>query len=184
MNYPKRWLRAAVLCSAAVLTLATPALAQRGNQERDIPPTRSNPQFLAAFREATAEASRSTVRILCDDKEASLGTIIGPDGWILTKYSLLSGKVACRLKDGITLEARIVGVHEPFDLAMLKVQATNLPSVQLVESKVAPVGHWLVSVGTGADPVAVGVMSVATRTPPPVVNRAGAGPDTSRSATA
>jgi serine protease Do len=178
MIHLNKTLRIAVL-TTAFLALAGPAYAQRrggGPPERDIPPPRNNSQFLFAFWEATADASRSTVRILCDDKEAALGTIIGPDGWILTKYSLLSGKVACRLKDGKTLEARIVGIHEPYDLAMLKVEASDLPPAKFVDSKVAPVGSWVVSVGTGADPVAVGVMSVAARTPPPLPNRGGGPP--------
>jgi serine protease Do len=164
---------AAGLCAAAGLILAvvTPAVAQRGEQYRDVSPPRANPQFLSAFREATAEASRSTVRVLCDEKEAALGTIVRPDGWVLTKYSLLSGNISCKLKNGKTLAARLVGVHESFDLAMLKVEATNLAPATLTPSSVAPVGSWLVSVGPGEDPVAVGVMSVAMRNPPPVVNR-------------
>src|SRR5262249_17677568 len=56
-------------------------------------------------------------------------------------------------------------------VALLKVEATGLKAVTFVDSKVAPVGSWVVSVGTGEDPVAVGVMSVAARTPPPVMNR-------------
>jgi serine protease Do len=170
MTHLKRLLTAVVLGSAAFLILAPAASAQRGNRPGEVPP-RLNPQFLAAFREVTTEASKCTVRVLCDDKEAALGTIVGPDGWILTKYSLLSGKVSCKLKDGRTLAAKIVGIHEAFDLAMLKVEATDLPAARLTESKVAPVGNWVVSVGTGADPVAVGVMSVASRNPPPVVLR-------------
>lgn len=162
--------------AALVLAPLNPAAAQRGGgggQQRDIPPPRVNPQFLATFRSATADASRSTVRILCDDKEAALGTIVGPDGWILTKHSLCTGKVCCKLKDGATLEAKIVGIHEAFDLAMLKIEASGLHAVTFTESKVAPVGNWIVSVGTDTDPVAVGVMSVATRTPPVVANRGG-----------
>ncbi len=175
MIHLKKTLRAAVLGSAAVLVLAASALGQRGSQQREIPPPRTNPQFLAAFRAATAEASQSTVRVLCDDKDAALGTIVGPDGWILTKHSQLSGRVSCMLKDGRTLEAKLFGVHEAFDLAMLKVEATDLPAVKFTESKAAAVGSWLVSVGLGENPVAVGVMSVATRTPPPTPNRGGRG---------
>src|SRR5437762_640433 len=112
-----RWkylLRAAALCAAAVVTLApaTPAYAQRRGGQPEIPPPRLDPHFLAAFRAATTEASKGTVRVLCDDKEAALGTIVGPDGWILTKYSLLTGKVCCKLKNGVTLEAKITGIHE------------------------------------------------------------------------
>jgi S1-C subfamily serine protease len=130
----KRW--AALLCAAVVLVLAAPAFGQRGG--RDIAAPRANPQFLSAFRKVTTEASKCTVRILCDDKEAALGTVVGPDGWIVTKYSQLSGKVSCRMRDGKTLEAKIVGAHEAFDLAMLKVEAKNLAAVKFTDSIVAP----------------------------------------------
>jgi serine protease Do len=164
----KRWLGAAVLCAAATWTLVpVPVLAQGGGKYKDVAPPRANPQFLAAFRKAAADVSKCTVRVLCDDQEAALGAVVGPDGWILTKYSLLSGKVACRLKDGTTLPAKVVGIHKPSDLAMLKVEAADLPVVTFTPSTAAPVGNWLVSVGPGDDPVAVGVMSVAIRTPPP-----------------
>jgi S1-C subfamily serine protease len=173
MSRLTRGFRGALLYTLSILLLpsAAPVLAQRGSRERDIPPPRANSRFLIAFRPATAEAAKCTVCILCDDKEAALGTIVGPDGWILTKHSLLSGKVACTLKSGATLPARIVGIHEPFDLAMLKVEANDLLAAKFTESQVAPVGNWLVSPGPGDDPVAVGVMSVATRTPSPGSNR-------------
>ena len=159
----KKLIRAAVLGSAVLLTLASPALAQF---RADTPP-RTNSQFLYAFRDATAEATKSTVRVLCDGKEAALGTVVGEDGWILTKNSELKGKVTCKLPDGKELEAKVVGIHDKFDVAMLKVDAKGLTPVKFVESKTAPVGNWLASAGTGDDPAAVGVMSVAARSPSP-----------------
>jgi serine protease Do len=157
----KKLIRAAVLGPAVLLSLASPAPAQF---RADKPP-RENSQFLYAFRDATAEATKSTVRVLCDGKEAALGTVVGEDGWILTKNSELKGKLTCKLPDGKELEAKLVGVHDKFDLAMLKVDAKGLTPVKFVESKTAPVGNWLASVGTGDDPAAVGVMSVAARSP-------------------
>jgi serine protease Do len=175
MSHWKGTLRAAVLCAAAVLAPAA-ALGQRGGQYRDVAPPRADPQFLAAFRRATTAAARGTVRVLCDGKEAALGTVVGPDGWVLTKYSLLSGQVSCKLADGRALAARVVGAHERFDLAMLKVEAAGLPAVAFAPSRVAPVGSWLVSVGPGGAPVAVGVMSVAARSPAPTPRRGGGRP--------
>ena len=60
-------------------------------------------------------------------------------------------------------EAKIVGVDVPFDLAMLKIDAKNLPTIQWENSKEAKVGRWVASVGPGEDPVAIGVISVAAR---------------------
>src|ERR1019366_1306268 len=54
-----------------------------------------------------------------------------------------------------------VGFDVPFDLAMLKVDATNLTPVVWSDSKVSRIGHWVASPGTGKDPVAIGVLSVA-----------------------
>jgi S1-C subfamily serine protease len=174
MIHSKKIAQIGVLASAAFLLFVAPAMAQRGGGgggRNNEPPTRANAQFLKAFHDSTVEASQSTVRVLCDDKEVALGTIVGPEGWILTKFSLLSGKTVCKLKSGMKLDAKVVGVHDAFDLALLKVEATDLHPVTFADSKIAPVGSWLVSVGMGEEPVAVGVMSVAARTPPPAPNR-------------
>ena len=43
---------------------------------------RTNPKFVGTFREVVAKPSLSTVRILCDGKDAALGMVVGADGWI------------------------------------------------------------------------------------------------------
>lgn len=125
--------------------------------------TRTNPKFLQAFREVVAGPADSTVRVLCDGKDTALGMIVGADGWILTKANDLQGKVACKLKDGRQFDAEVVGVHKVHDLAMLKIAATDLKAVEFKESKKVGVGDWVACAGTGSDPVAIGVVSVATR---------------------
>src|SRR5262245_15950743 len=140
---------------------------------------RGSPKVLAAFRQVVARPSDSTVRVKCDGKDAALGTVVRADGWILTKATELKGKVTCQLKDGRLLDAKIVGVEDKHDLALLKVEATGLTPITWRESKSAVVGSWLATPGLGADPVAVGVVSVATRKPAmrdmPPVARATAG---------
>src|SRR5437868_11887239 len=82
-----------LVCLSAGLILfgASQALAQTT--------LRSDPSVLAAFRSVVARPSQSTARILCDGKEAALGTIVAADGWIVTKASLLKGKIVVKLKD-------------------------------------------------------------------------------------
>jgi serine protease Do len=118
---------------------------------------------LNAFRAVVAKPGQSTVRLQCDGKDVALGTVVGPDGWVLTKASELKGPALCRLADGRQLEARVVGVHEPYDLALLKIDATGLVPVEWRDSKAAAVGHWVAAPGPDAAPVAVGVVSVAAR---------------------
>ncbi len=115
-----------------------------------------------AFGPLVADAASCTAQVLCDGQETILGTIVGPDGWVLTKASELHGRIECRLGDGRELPARIVGLHEQYDLAMLKIEATGLP--RIAWNRCPPkVGQWLASSGTGGTPLAVGVLSVPRR---------------------
>lgn len=124
---------------------------------------RSNPKFIAAFREVVTPHSASVVRVQCDDKDTCLGTIVGRDGWILTKAHDLKGKIACKLPDGQVREARIVGVHEPHDLAMLRVTGELRNVAKFADSSSALAGSWIACVGDTNSPAAVGVVSVPTR---------------------
>src|SRR5690349_1261066 len=133
---PRRLGRGPALVAAVCLALSLPAtaLAQRGDEL-----TRNSPKVLAAFRDVIARARQSTVKVLCDDKETVLGTVVGADGYVLTKNSELKGRTTCKLADGRELEARVVGVQEAFDLALLKIDAKGLTPVEWAQSKDAPV---------------------------------------------
>ena len=90
------------------------------------------------FRDVVAGPGQSTVRVLAAGKEAALGVVVSADGWILSKHSELKGKkITCKLPDGEELEAELVGFDVPNDLAMLKVDATDLKPVEWSDSKVS-----------------------------------------------
>lgn len=146
---------------AFLALLLAPAFAF--GQGKDSTFIRNNPRFLGAFREVVNRPSESTVRILCDGKDTALGMVIEEDGWILTKFNDLRGKITVKLKDGRTFDAKLTGVHKQHDLAMLKIDVTSLTPVELHESKAATAGDWIACVGLGEDPVAFGVVSVGTR---------------------
>src|SRR4051794_19983864 len=61
---------------------------------------RTNPKFVESFRDVVSKPSASTVRILCDGKDAALGMVVGADGWILTKANDLRGNVTVKLRSG------------------------------------------------------------------------------------
>jgi serine protease Do len=159
---PYAWLAAA--CAALALTMC-PARAQEKEKGRDVP-AKSDAKYLAAFRDVTAGPSASVARVLCEGKEAALGTVVGADGWVLTKASELSGKIECKFKDGRKLDAKLMGVQEQYDLALLKVEAKDLKPIVWADSKEAAPGDWVASPGLGEEPAAAGVVSVATRTLP------------------
>lgn len=154
------------LLPLTVICLAIAAFPSAPAQERinrDSKLQKSSPEVLHAFCAAVAKPSQSTVRVQCDGKDVALGTIVGPDGWILTKASEVKGRPVCRLQDGRRLEARVVGAHEPYDLALLKIDAAALPAVEWGDNKSAVVGAWVAAPSLEDVPVAVGVVSVAAR---------------------
>lgn len=149
------------LLAAGVVLYSSPAVyAQRGRRDGSI---KSSPRFLAAFREVVARPSRSTVRVRCDDKVAAFGAVVAADGWILTKASQLKDEIACEIFDGREFPARVVGISEPYDLAMLKIDVKGLKPVEWRDSTKDAVGSWVATTGINRDPVAVGVLSVAAR---------------------
>ena len=144
---------------AILIAAPLPAQAQ-GNTAQYL---RSNPQFVQSFRDLVQPFASSIVRIQCDGKDTCLGTVVGAEGWILVKAHDLVGKITCKLSDGRELEAKIVGVHELHDLAMLKIAAKDLRAIQFSHSKNTKAASWVASVGTGLDAAAVGIISVPTR---------------------
>src|SRR5439155_25048246 len=118
-----------LILSVLILVLSlSPASAQRPSRE-DRDNLKNNTKVLAAFKASVAGPSNSTVRVRCDDKDAALGAVVDPAGYILTKASELHGKIICRFKDGKDLDAKVVGVEEKHDLALLKVEASGLVPV-------------------------------------------------------
>ncbi|MGH7172880.1 MAG: S1C family serine protease [Gemmataceae bacterium] len=156
-----RWMVCLALVAASVVLCGSPpAYAQRGRRNGSI---KSSSRFLAVFRDVVAVPSRSTVRVWYDTKPVAFGAVVGADGWIITKASQLQDKIVCELFDGREFPARLVGVSEPYDLAMLKIDVKGLKPVVWRDSKDDAVGSWVATTGINNDPVAVGVLSVAAR---------------------
>ncbi|HYV38843.1 MAG TPA: trypsin-like peptidase domain-containing protein [Gemmataceae bacterium] len=134
-----------------------------GGGGKALPTFKNDATFKAAFREPIAKTVKSTVRIKCDGTDTALGVVLTSDGYILTKASDLYGKIVVKIPTGEELEAKWVGYHDAHDLAVLKIKAVNLVPIEFTDSSVTPVGYFVASPGTGVDPVAVGVLSVAAR---------------------
>jgi serine protease Do len=105
----------------------------------------------------------STVRVVSDGKSAALGTVVASDGYIVTKASLLKGDVLCRLGDERELAAKVIGTHKEYDLALLKVEATDLKPVRWRAGDPPAPGSWVAAVGQAKQPLSVGVMAVEPR---------------------
>ncbi len=118
----------------------------------------------AAFRVAVAAVKESTVLILRDDERIALGAVVDADGLLVSKASELgSGVLECEFESGMRLPAEVVWADPESDLAFLKVPATGLKPIVWRDDSNLPVGSWLVTPGPADDPIAIGVVSVATR---------------------
>ncbi|MCH8829766.1 MAG: PDZ domain-containing protein, partial [Planctomycetes bacterium] len=116
-----------------------------------------------AFRKVVAKANRSTVAIYSRGKQIALGTIVGSNGLILTKASELKGRIKCKLHNGRTYNAVIVGIQDEYDLALLRIKARSLQAIQWRKKSDPLIGSWLITPGLDAAPVSVGVLSVGRR---------------------
>ncbi|HEV3409606.1 MAG TPA: trypsin-like peptidase domain-containing protein [Chthoniobacterales bacterium] len=77
------------------------------------------------------------------------GFIVRPDGHIFTNHHVLEGaeSIEVKLKDGREFPARLVGTDEKTDVAVIKIDANNLPAVQLGNSDDVRVGQFAFAIG-------------------------------------
>lgn len=123
---------------------------------------KNNDAIRDVFKAAMQQARKSTAAIVSDGDLVSLGAIVDPEGLIVAKASELKGDLVCRLSDGKVYPARIVATDLGSDVAMLKVDASDLPAVEWAD-QVPEVGTWLATAGLEERPLALGVVSVAPR---------------------
>ena len=83
------------------------------------------------------------------------GVIISTDGYILTNHHVVDGaeQIKVDLNDNRTLDAKVVGSDQPSDLAVLKVDAANLPVLALGDSDKVRVGDVVLAIG---NPLGIG----------------------------
>lgn len=108
-----------------------------------------------------------------DEPRQSLGSgfIFDEDGFIMTNAHVVKGadEILVRLNDRRELEAELVGADEKTDVAVLKVDAENLPTLELGDSSNLQVGQWVAAIGSpfGFDhSVTSGIISAINRTLP------------------
>ncbi len=99
------------------------------------------------------------------------GFIVSKDGYILTNNHVISeaDQIFVRLNDRRELEAKLIGSDPSSDLALLKVEADNLPKLEMGDSEKLKVGEWVVAIGSpfGFDySVTAGIVSAKGRSLP------------------
>jgi serine protease Do len=85
-------------------------------------------------------------------KSQSLGSgfIISNDGYILTNAHVINGadEVLVKLSDKREFKAKIIGADKRTDVALLKIEATNLPKATIGDPAALKVGEWVAAIGS------------------------------------
>ncbi|NMF89335.1 Do family serine endopeptidase [Aromatoleum petrolei] len=110
-------------------------------------------------------------RIDPDNKSLGSGFIVSADGYILTNAHVVEGaeEIIVRLVDKREFRARVVGADARSDVALIKIDATDLPRLAIGDPEKLQVGEWVVAIGSpfGFDhSVTAGIVSAKGRSLP------------------
>ncbi|MBX9633227.1 MAG: DegQ family serine endoprotease [Burkholderiales bacterium] len=99
------------------------------------------------------------------------GFIVGSDGVILTNAHVVDGaqEVTVRLTDRREFTAKVIGADKQTDVAVLRIDARDLPTVKLGDARNARVGDWVLAIGSPyglANTVTAGIVSAKSRALP------------------
>ena len=78
------------------------------------------------------------------------GFIVSPDGVVLTNAHVVDGadEVIVKLTDKREFRAKVLGIDKPSDIAVLKIDAKDLPTVKTGSSSNTRVGEWVLAIGS------------------------------------
>lgn len=130
----------------------------------DVTEERINANAIPSFAAAVEQAAPSVVSLFTQSNSATnsegsqaqallnnlgSGVILTADGYIVTNNHVVAAadKVIVSLRDGRDQVAKIIGTDPESDLALLKIDLTGLPSLQLVSSSTLKVGDVVLAIG-------------------------------------
>jgi len=125
------------------------------------PPVESQAQVLPDFVSVIAKVKPSVVAISTEvpgfnifsgaftQEGAGSGWIVDEDGYIVTNNHVVEGaeSITITMDDGSTFPAETVRTDPLTDLAVVKIDAQNLPAAEIGDSSKLRVGDWLVAIG-------------------------------------
>ena len=99
------------------------------------------------------------------------GFIVSNDGYVITNNHVVAGadQIRVTLNDRRVFDAQVIGLDEPSDIALLKIEASALPFVSFGDSEAVRVGDWVLAIGSpfGLEfSAAAGIVSAKGRSVP------------------
>jgi len=104
-------------------------------------------------------------------KGVGSGFIVSADGYILTNAHVVddANEVTVKLTDNREFKAKVIGVDRRTDVALVKIDAKNLPTVRIGDASKARVGQWVAAIGSPfglENTVTAGIISAKSRSLP------------------
>ena len=133
----------------AVVTKASPAVNAQGDDDEDdnggggnANPFGPNSPLAPFFRGLPAPQQQPS-------RGEGSGFIVRSDGVILTNAHVVNGasEVVVRMTDRREYTAKVIGVDTKSDIAVIKIEAKDLPTVKIGDSRGLKVGEWVLAIG-------------------------------------
>ncbi len=129
------------------------------------------PDYLRRFFDPRGGSPRGDV----PRSSTGSGFILTEDGYVVTNNHVVEGatSVVVRMTDRREFDAEVVGLDELSDLALLKIEAEDLPTLKLAAPDSLKVGEWVLAIGSpfGLDfSVTAGIVSAMGRSLPTATN--------------
>src|SRR5689334_4550059 len=133
--------------SPAVVTIRSTERARSAQQF----PFMDDPMFRQFFGDRNPQQQQTPQRV----EGVGSGVIVNSDGYILTNHHVVDGalEIKVELTDNRVFTAKLVGSDPPSDLAVVKIDAKDLPTLQLGDSDKVRVGDPVLAVG---NPLGIG----------------------------
>jgi serine protease Do len=130
--------------SAAVVNISVSGKVK--GQSSDFPGLDPNDPFYEFFRHFRIPQQRGEQRV----RGQGSGFIVRDDGIVLTNAHVISeaDEVTVRMNDKREFKAKVLGADKATDVAVLKIEARNLPTVKIGNSANTRVGEWVLAIGS------------------------------------
>lgn len=134
-------------------------------------PQSEQPRIQGQMPEIFRELLEKRQRSVRPSRTMGSGFVVSPDGYILTNHHVVdqAEEIQVQFADRSEYTATVVGSDRRSDLALLKIEADNLPSLEFADSDSIRVGAWVLAIGSpfGLDySVTAGIISAIGRSLP------------------
>ncbi|MDJ0739005.1 MAG: DegQ family serine endoprotease [Gammaproteobacteria bacterium] len=158
--------------SAAVVNISTEQkrrVSQRMPEGFSMPDLPEDSPFNELFKHFFGEGREEFSQR--ESQSLGSGFVVSSDGYILTNHHVIEDAetVQVRFSDRRSYDAKVIGSDKASDVALLKIEANNLPTVKIGKSSGLKVGEWVLAIGSpfGFDhTVTAGIVSAKGRSLP------------------